>query len=276
MTHKNSLRIHRWIPAYAAALLALAVAAIAILHAPPVQGQTSLTVAFGSGVTIANQSYTAGLALPSERLQAHTPEWEALQLPEVNVTAPTGTYYYTVSYAVSELPRGLSMGDDRIIYGTPSDYVGTTPITVTYTATVITYTRDTTSDPPAINAGATGSASLTFTMTVAPPVGFDAEAQSFFASNIVAYVSVPVPIWHNPTLPAAQGGAGTLTYRLIDNDTGRPLADVVPSLTFNASTRTLGGTLPAGARYAVTFIATDANGATAQGHTEVREGIGGI
>ncbi len=276
MTHKNSLRIHRWIPAYAGlALLALAASVLAILHAPPVQGQTSLTVAFGSGVTIPSKSYTFGLALPSERLQAHTPEWEALQLPEVNVTVPTGTYYHTVSYTASNLPRGLNMGDDRIIYGTPTQLTFSTPRTVTYTATVVTYTRDTTT--MVVSQSGTGSASLTFTVTVARPVAFNAEAQSFFASNIIAYAPVPIPSrWYNPTLPAAQGGAGTLTYSLIDNDTGRPLADVVPSLTFNASTRTLGGTLPAGARYAVTFIATDQNGATAQGHTEVREGIGGI
>ena len=273
----NSVGVHRRIAAYAAlALLALA-AAFAFLHAPPVHGQGTLTVAFGSGVTIDDQKYTAGLELAEPA--AHTPEWEAIRLPEVTVTAPTGTYYYTVSYTAANLPAGLGMAGDRVIRGTPSEATASA-ITVTYTANVTTYTRDT--NTMVVSQSGTGSASLTFMVTVAPPVTFNEEAQRFFDSRIVAYVSTAnsqhgiTTGWKNPTLPKAQGGEGTLTYSLIDNDTGRPLADVVTPLTFNASTRTLGGTVPDGERYAVTFIATDENGAIAQGHTEVREGIGGI
>ena len=54
------------------------------------------------------------------------------------------------------------------------------------------------------------------------------------------------------------------------------LADHVSSITFNASTRTIGGTEAAGDRYAVTFIATDEDGAVAKGYTEVRHGVGGL
>lgn len=72
------------------------------------------------------------------------------------------------------------------------------------------------------------------------------------------------------------GGTGTLTYSLIHNSSGQPLADYVSSITFDASTRTIGGTVGTGARYAVTFIATDQNGAVAQGYTEVTHSAGGL
>ena len=43
----------------------------------------------------------------------------------------------------------------------------------------------------------------------------------------------------------------------------------------DASTRTIGGTLAEGDRYAVTLIATDRNGAVAKGYTEARHGVVG-
>lgn len=292
MTYVNGSKTHRRIPAYAAlALIALAAAALAILRAPPVHGQSSLSVAFGSSVTIGDRNYTEGheLAEPA----AHTPEWETLRLPEVTVSVPTGTYYYTVSYTATGLPAGLSMSEDRVIRGTPSEATASA-ITVTYTANVITYVRDT--NTMVVSQSGTGTASLTFDVTVAPPVTFNEAARKFINSRIVAWKSgkgwlgdtsnsvneagISVPTFVSfVAFPTASGGSGTLTYSLIDNETGQPLADVAGGITFNTTTRRIGGTPAADAQktWPVTYVAEDANGSRAVGHLAVHAGgFGGI
>ena len=143
-------------------------------------------------------------------------------------------------------------------------------MTVTNPATVIPVRRGDTG----FSEGDPVEASITFQVTVNPAVSWNAEAQTFFKSRIIAYV--PGSGWTATTFPEAQGGTGTLTYSLIHNATDLPLADHVSSITFDASTRTIGGTVASGERYAVTFIATDQNGAVAKGYTEVGHGIGGL
>ena len=294
MTYANGSKTHRRVPAYAAlTLIALVAAAFIFSSAPPVHGQSSLSVAFGSGVTIASQSYTEGAAAPNEEPAAHTPEWEALRLPEVTVTAPTGTYYYTVTYSATGLPAGLSMSEDRVIRGTPTEAT-TSAITVTYTANVTTFTRDT--NTMVVSQSGTGSAALTFTVTVAPPVTFNEAARKFINSRIVAWKSgkgwlgdtsnsvneagISVPTFVSfVAFPTASGGSGTLTYSLLDNDTGQPLADVAGGITFNTTTRRIGGTPAADAQktWPVTYVAEDANGSRAVGHLAVHAGgFGGI
>ena len=291
MTYANGSRTHRRIPAYAAlALIALAAAALAILRAPPVHGQSTLSVAFGSGVTIDDRSYTEGHELAEPAV--HTPEWEAIRLPEVTVTAPTGTYYYTVSYTATGLPAGLSMSEHRVIRGTPT--ATTSEAEVIYTASVITYTRDT--NTMVVSQSGTGSAALTFDVTVAPPVTFNEAARKFINSRIVAWKSgkgwlgdtsnsvneagISVPTFVSfVAFPTASGGSGTLTYSLLDNDTGQPLADVAGGITFNTTTRRIGGTPAADAQktWPVTYVAEDANGSRAVGHLAVHAGgFGGI
>ncbi|MCY4448586.1 MAG: hypothetical protein OXE02_07040 [Chloroflexi bacterium] len=263
----DSFAGHRRIPAYAVvALLALAAVVALILYAPPVHGQedpATLDVTFGNA-SVDAKTYTAGT-----RVNKLVSGNDFPRLPEVTVNASEDTLYWDVSYSITGLPSGLSMGSDRVIRGTP-DAATSGAVTVTYTANVTTYegTVDNIQD------GETGSASLTFEVTVNPAVTFSAEAQGFFNSSIIAYT--PGTGWQNATFPAATGGTGTLTYSLIHNSSGQPLADYVSSITFDASTRTIGGTVGTGARYAVTFIATDQNGAVAQGYTEVKHSAGGL
>ena len=205
---------------------------------------TSLDVTFGNA-SVDAKTYTARTRVNKLFSGSDFP-----RLPEVTVNASANTLYWDVSYSITGLPSGLSMGSDRVIRGTP-DAATNGAATVTYTANVTTYEGTVQN----IQDGETGSASLTFEVTVNPAVIFSAEAQGFFNSNIIAYT--PGTGWQNATFPEATGGTGTLTYSLIHNSSGQPLADYVSSITFDASTRTIGGTVGTGARYAVTFIATD-------------------
>ena len=274
----NSFSANGRITAYAVlALLALAAAVFVLLKAPAVNAQgnqqdtPTVTVNFASS-TIADKAYTAGTKVNLGKSLGDIPT-----LPEV--TSITDTHEdaigFTVTYSISGLPPGLTMrpgeASDRIIWGAPESKT-TNPVTVTYTATVtpVRFKQGT-----GFSEGDPVTASITFQVTVNPAVSWDAEAQKFFKSKIIAYVEGTG--WTATTFPAAQGGTGTLTYSLIHNATDLPLADHVSTVTFDASTRTIGGTLAEGDRYAVTLIATDENGAVAKGYTEVRHGlVGGL
>ena len=271
----KSLSAHRRIPVYAVlALLALAAALAVFLHTPPVGAQgeeqaATVTVNFESS-TIADKAYTAGTKVNLGLSQDEIPT-----LPEV--TSITDTHAdalgFNVMYSISGLPAGLTMrpgeASDRIIWGAPESATAN-PVTVTYTATVIPVRWN---QENGFSEGDSVTASISFQVTVNAAVSWSAEAQKFFKSRIIAYV--PGTGWTATTFPEAQGGTGTLTYSLIHNATDLPLADHVSTITFDASTRTIGGTLAAGDRYAVTLIATDENGAVAKGYTEVRYGVVG-
>ena len=232
----------------------------------------TMTATFGSD-TISDKTYTAG----ADVNQAYTGDQDQglPRLPEPTVTfgVDEGKGRYDVVYTLADLPAGLSMTNDRVIRGVPTSAISGA-VTVTYTATVTFYTLDEDTSKPneEFDEAGTDTASLTFTVTVNPPVTFDAEAQKFFAARTVAFTGSG---WRNNVLPAAQGGTGTITYSLIENTSGQPLADV-SSITFDASARRIGGTAEAGERYAVTYVATDQNGATAQGYIQVRHGVGGL
>ena len=237
----------------------------------------TMTAEFADGITIADKEYTVGADVNESYTDAH--DQGLPRLPEVTVEfgVEAGDGQYKVAYILEDLPAGLSMGSDRVIRGVPESATSGA-VTVTYTAAVTFYTavEDPQEGEATVEEAGTASASLTFTITVtaaAPPVIFDAEAQKFFAARTVAWV--PGTGWRNNVLPEAQGGTGTITYSLINNDTGAPLADGSP-ITFNAATRTIGGTPWEGTSYAVTYIATDENGATAQGYIQVRHGVGGL
>ena len=235
----------------------------------------TMTAEFADGVTIANKEYQVGVDVNESYTSAH--DQGLPRLPEVDVEfgVDAGKGQYKVDYTLEDLPAGLSMGTDRVIRGVPTEAT-TGAVTVTYTAAVTFYPAlEEDQDQDDREALGTASASLTFTVTVtaAPPVTFSAEAQKFFAARTVVWV--PGSGWRNNVLPAASGGTGTITYSLINNDTGAPLADGTP-MTFNATTRTIGGTMWTGSSYAVTYIATDENGSTAQGHIQVRHSVGGV
>ena len=236
----------------------------------------TMTAEFADGVTIPDKTYKVGADVNETYTSAH--DQGLPRLPEVTVEfgVDEGEGQYKVVYTLEDLPDGLSMCTDRVIRGVPTSATSGA-VTVTYTATVTFYPAlEEDQDQDDREALGTATASLTFNVTVnaaPPPVTFDAEAQKFFAANTVVWV--PGSGWRNNVLPEASGGTGTITYSLINNDTGAPLADGTP-MTFNATTRTIGGTMWQGSSYAVTYVATDENGATAQGHIEVRHRVGGI
>ena len=252
----------------------------------------TMTAEFADGVTIPDKTYQVGVDVNETYTEAH--DQGLPRLPEVDVTfgVDEGKGQYKVVYTATDLPAGLTLGaervveipdedpvelpSDRVIYGVPTEATSGA-VTVTYTATVTFYTavEDPQEGEATVEEAGTASASLTFNVTVnpaPPPVTFDADAQKFFAARTVVYTGSG---WRNNVLPAASGGTGTITYSLINNDTGAPLADGTP-ITFNAATRTIGGTAWEGSSYAVTYIATDENGETAQGHIQVRHGVGGL
>lgn len=272
----NSFSVIRRVPVYAVLALLALTAAVAFLHQAPTasaqEGEQppspTVTVTFESS-TVADKTYTAGTKVNLGLSQEEIPK-----LPEVSSVNDTheDAVGFTVTYSISGLPAGLTMrpgeASDRIIWGAPESAT-TNPVTVTYTATVIPVRRGDTG----FSEGDPVTATISFQVTVNPAVSWNAEAQKFFKSKIIAYV--PGSGWTATTFPEAQGGTGTLTYSLLHNATDLPLADHVSTITFDASTRTIGGTLAEGARYAVTFIATDENGAEAKGYTEVRYGVVG-
>ena len=212
-------------------------------------------LSFG-GATIDDRTYTQGGEVSYQGLGEAAQD--ALRLP----MAMGGGYTHT--YAIAGLPPGLSLGYDRLIRGTPTAKTDS-PATITYTAT----------DDNG------GSVSLTFQVTVAPPLVFDAEHRRAFEDTILEYtVGQAEPI--NATLPEASGGHGTLKYglsywvketRTVDGRqvTGHweySINDDAPGFSFNAPTRTLtsdtGGSAPsAAAFYSVDYWAEDENGARA-------------
>ncbi len=258
-------------------LLAPLPAALVFWPAPPVhaQGGEGDPGATLSPSTIDNKVYTAGAAVPKVQHPAHTPEFEALRLPEASlINAPANTVGWDAAYAITGLPAGLAMDADRIIRGTPTT-ANSTPATVTYTATVTAHV-----DPDADGdyddlTTSTYTKSLTFMVKVSPAVTFGAEAKQFFNIRIIRFQGG----WENATLPEATGGTGTLTYYLLENSSGNSPADEADGITFNPATRTVGGTPAAEARkqWAVTYVAEDENGSRAFGYTTIYAGgFGGL
>ena len=146
-----------------------------------------------------------------------------LTLPEARL----GTGELT--YALDGLPRGLTFDPGtRRLSGTPSQSGG--PFTATYTVT------DT----------AEAEASLTFAITVERPLSFGGVAPSRLDFTEGAAVT--------RTLPAAEGGTGTLSY----SASGLPAG-----LGFDASSRTLSGAPTRAGNFTLVLNATDENGASA-------------
>ena len=261
----------------ALALAAIAVAALLFSFPPPVQGQTTMTADFGSD-SISDKTYTAGASV-NQVFDTTAADQGLPRLPEVTVNFGVGPEagYYLVSYTATGLPSGLSMSRDRVIRGVPGEAT-TEAVEVTYTATVTFYT----SDGSSFSEAGTQTASLTFNVTVNPAVTFNAEAQNFIDSRVIVWVSGQG--WQDReadgkiTFPAATGGTGTLTYSLIDNDSGRPLADVAGGITFDTATRKFGGTPATAAQktWAVTYAAVDQNGGRASGSSTVYAGGWGV
>ena len=171
---------------------------------------------------IANQTYTTGSAIPP------------LVLPAAS--GGTGTRTYRL---VGTLPAGLAFdAATRTLSGTPSAATNGA-VSVTYLVTD--------------EGGA--AAVLIFSITVnadtgtSTPFGFagaEVADQTYTAGSVIS------PL----VLPAASGGTGALTYRLVGLPAG---------LAFDAATRTIAGTPSAATNGAVevSYIVTDEGGAIA-------------
>ncbi len=170
---------------------------------------------------------------------------------------PSGSDDYEVTYEATGLPAGLSLSSvHRAILGTPTT-VTASPATVTYTGT-----------------GELGStASLTFQVSVAPPVTFDAAKLEPLRGRTIDY-TVGQAARINVTLPEASGGAGDLTYHLtyrVDEGSGtveKTIDDDAPGFSFDSGSRVLTSDAApnapsAAAYYGVRYWAEDQNGARA-------------
>ena len=206
------------------------------------------------GATVEARTYTAGHDISF--LGLSEAEKDALRLPK----ATGGFYPHTTTYSVADLPAGLSLGNDRVIRGVPEGATSG-PVTVTYTATD----------------GSGASASLSFDVTVNPPVVFDAEDLNTYYGSVITYTAgqaEPLKV----TLPEATGGTGTLTYELVF----RNAATVAPSepgagVHLDPSTRVL--TIDGNSNvnrialrdtgYAISYRARDENGATAAASSSI-------
>ena len=174
--------------------------------------------------------------------------------------ATGGFYPHTTTYSVMDLPEGLYLSQDRVVRGAPESATSGA-VTVTYTATD----------------GSGAFASLTFQVTVAPPVTFDAEDLNTYYGRVITYTAgqaAPLTV----TLPEATGGTGTLTYELVFN-TAETVAAGVPGagVHLDSSTRVL--TIDGNSNdnrialrdtgYAITYRARDENGATASASSSI-------
>ena len=181
-------------------------------------------------------------------------------LPEADAVAPEGAAKFELSYSAAGLPEGLSVGNDRVIRGTP---VAATDgeVTVTFTATGRAMDAD------GKQIGEASTASLEFGVTVMPPVVFDPASLSFFTNDILEYtVGQATPL--SVAFPRASGGQGPLEYWLDNRDLRVPISNYATGLSYDpavpALTSRTGNEEPeAGQSYALTYWAEDRNGARA-------------
>ena len=211
-------------------------------------------VSFG-GATVDDMVFTAGPEPPFDSDRDVSP----IVLPEI--AANLVSDYADVTYTANGLPAGLWFSRDREILGIP-EAANSNPVTVTYTASAIG-----------------SSASLTFDVTVAPPVAFAEDA--FGENNRISFeYTVGQTARINATLPEATGGHGDLTYRLVyrvregGSTVTKTINDDAPGFSFDPATRVLtsdtGASAPsAAAFYSVDYWAVDQNGARAYGRVNI-------
>lgn len=202
---------------------------------------------------VSPKTYTVGARVDVARSNAA--DQGIPRLPE----ASGGGWVWT--YSLDGLPKGLYMRYDRVIRGTPTAATDG-PVTVTYSVTDEHGASD----------------SLTFEVTVNPAVTFDAAD---VGATPISGAHRPLRLFEwgihdcavgdpiSVVLPPAYGGTGSLIYQLSDNDTARPLAQVVSGLSFDRSTRILSGTPITAGRYAITYWARDQNGATVSSYSSI-------
>ena len=227
-------------------------------------GGVSFDAAAASQLGAVDRVWTVGARV--DRYEAGKPDGGLDRLPEADVVAPPRTSKFELTYSAAGLPAGLTMGNDRVIRGTP---VAATDGEVTVTLTASGRAVD--ADGKQI--GEVSTASLQFQATVMPPVVFDAASLSFFTNDILEYtVGQAAPL--NVRFPRATGGEGPLTYWLDNKDLRVPISSYATGLSFDpavpALTSSTGNDEPvAGQSYALTYWAEDSNGARAVAYGSV-------
>ena len=242
------------------------------------QGDNEFDVGFG-GATISDKTYTAGADV--NQMYSSAGDQDLPALPRVTVKVPDdGIFNLDVTYSATGLPAGLYLDHNRVIRGIPEE--------ATRGAVTVTYTADAVIDEYHLNTQRQNEVyaeevSLTFEVTVNPAVTFDEAALTFLNSKIVTWIQgqgwLDAGADGTITFPEASGGTGTITYRLIANKSQQPLADVADGITFNATTRKLGGTPSQEARrdWAVRYWAEDENGSRASRSLTIHaDGWGGL
>ncbi len=200
------------------------------------------------------------------RVDRGSTDEDGARLPEADAMVPADAAKFELTYSAEGLPAGLSMGNDRVIRGTP---VAATDgeVTVTFTATG----RAVDADGKQI--GEASTASLEFGVTVMPPVVFDPASLGFFTNDILEYtVGQATPL--SVAFPAASGGEGPLEYWLDNRELRVPIGNYAPGLSYDpaapALTSRTGTQEPeAGQSYALTYWAEDRNGARAAAYGSV-------
>ena len=179
------------------------------------------TAADGTAITIADQTYDIGEAIPT------------LTLPEA--TGGLGTLSYTLT-PTADIPAGLTFAPaTRSLSGTPT---ATESRTLTYTVTDA-------ANPPV-------TTELTFNVLTRAPLltfGTAADGTAITIADQTYDIGEAIPIL---TLPEATGGLGTLSYTLTPTD------DIPAGLTFAPATRSLSGTPTALETRTLTYTVTDA------------------
>ena len=237
---------------------------VAVTRAPDLPTGVSFGDAAVSLLEAVDRVWTVGARV--DRSDAGKPDGGLDRLPEAEAVVPSNTSKFELSYSAAGLPEGLSMGNDRVIRGTP---VAATDgeVTVTFTATG----RAVDADGEQI--GETATASLEFGVTVMPPVVFDPASLTFFTNDVLEYtVGQATPL--SVVFPTASGGEGPLAYWLDSAEPRVPIGDFAPGLSFDPAVRTLtsrtGNDEPeAGQAYALIYWAEDRNGARAVAYGSV-------
>ena len=233
------------------------------------EGSSVFIVGFASGVTIGDRAYTVGV---TDQHSSALPE----AITENSLGSLLGPFTVSVAYSVTGLPAGLSLDASRVIRGTPTAATSE-PAQITYSATgtIIRSNGE---------RGGSHTVSLTFQVTVNPPVSFSAETVESYRRDTITY-DLTEQKWLQAgsdgkvLFPAASGGTGTLTYSLVETSTGTPLTEAASGVTFDPVTRKLGGVPPSLDFWYVTYEAGDENGSTASFTTTVLKrvkAVGGL
>ena len=215
------------------------------------EGSSVFIVGFAKGAAIDDRAYTVGV---TDQHSSALPE----AITENSLGSLLGPFTVSVAYSITGLPAGLSLDASRVIRGTPTAAAAPVQVTYSATGTIIKSNGE---------RGGSHTVSLSFQLTVNPQVSFSAETVESYRRATITY-DLTEQKWLDAgsdgkiAFPAATGGTGTLTYTLFETSTGTPLTEAAKGVTFDPTTRKLGGVPPSLDFWYVTYEAVDENGSS--------------